>query len=114
MTRCPKCGASLAVSVELETDYSKTKAILDVKATGFGADLTNEQLSTLAWKQSQKRPALCTILVNETVLAVLIARLLYDRLSSSANKAWKLGEVTYKLSRNDEGREWLQRWSPQK
>ncbi len=112
MTNCPKCGAPLSISVELETDYSKTKTILEAKASGV--DLTNEQLGCLNWKQSQKRPSLSTILVNETSLAVPILKLLYDRLSSSANKAWKLGEVTYKLSRNDEGTEWLQRWSSAK
>ena len=111
MTKCPSCGASLAVFVELDTDYSKTKTILDAKVSG--ADLTNEQLSSLNWKPSQKKPSLSTILVNETVLGVPIIKLLYNRLTTSANKASKLGQITYKLSRTPEGTEFLQRWTPQ-
>jgi hypothetical protein len=110
MAKCPQCGVSLAVFVELETDYSKTKTILNAKASGV--DLTNEQLANLKWKQSNKRASLCTILVNEDLLRIPIARLLYETLSSSANKSCKLGQITYKLSTNNEGTEWLQRWTP--
>ena len=111
MTNCSKCGTALAVFVELETDYSKTKAILDAKVSG--ADLTNEQLACLKWKQSQRKPALSTIRVDEPVLGVPTARELYDRLKASPNLSLKLSEITYRLSRNHEGTtEWLQRWSP--
>ncbi len=106
--KCPACGVSL--ELVRGTDYSKTQTILAAKASG--ADITNEQLSALNWKQSVKKPSLSTILVNEASLGVPIIKLLYDRLAASANKAWKLGEITYKLSENDEGTEWLQRWTP--
>jgi hypothetical protein len=112
MTKCPQCGASLAIFVELDTDYSKTKTILDANLSE--ADLTNEQLACLKWKPSQKKPALSTLLVTPELLTVPLPKLLYDRLTSSITKSWKLGEVTYKLSRNAEGTEWLQRWTPVK
>jgi hypothetical protein len=108
MSKCPACGALLELVVG--TDYAKAQTILQSKATG--TDLTNEQLDVLKWKQSQKRPSLSTILVSETTLGVPIIKLLYDRLTTSANKAWKLGEVTYKLSVTPEGTEFLQRWRP--
>ena len=75
------------------------------------SDLTNQALSALKWNQSEKLPALSTIPVNESSLRVPILKLLYDRLSASTTKSWKLADVTYKLSRNDEGSEWLQKWS---
>lgn len=103
-SKCPNCGVELEII--RDTNYSKATAVLS------GAELSNQQLAALPWRQSQKKPSLATILVNETTLAIPIAKLLYDRLKSSATKGWKLGEVTYKLSRNDEGTEWLQRWSP--
>ena len=81
---------------------------------GSASDLTNEALSALKWSQSTKLPQLQTIPVNETTLKVPIILLLYERLAAAANKTWKIGEVTYKLSRNDEGTEWLQKWSSQK
>jgi hypothetical protein len=82
---------------------------------GSGSDLTNEQLDAVKWTQSAKLPQLKTILVNDTTRKVPIIALLYERLKTAANETWKIGEVTYKLSRNDEGTEWLQKWSsPQK
>jgi hypothetical protein len=110
-TKCPACGAVLEVSIVLGTDYTKTKQILESKASG--AELTNQQLDSLKWKQSTKREALSTILVNESVLGVPIARLLYDRLKASASFSWKLEQTTYKLS-TFEGKEFLQRWQPLK
>jgi hypothetical protein len=107
--KCPHCGASLAVSVELETDYTKAKTILNSKASG--SDLTNEQLASLNWKQSRKLEALCTVLVTGELLEIPIAKLLYEQLNASANKSWKLGQIKYELS-SKEGTEWLQRWTP--
>ena len=75
-----------------------------------GSDLTNEQLSVLKWKQSQKREALSTIVVSQELLTVPIAGLLYRRLMSAPSQSWKLGEVTYKLSRTDDGTQFLQKW----
>jgi hypothetical protein len=110
MTNCPKCGAPLSISITLETDYSKTKQILQAKASG--ADLTNEQLDCLKWKTSQKKPALSTLLVTPDLLSVPLAKLLYDRLLSSATKSWKLSETTYKLSTLADGSaQFLQRWT---
>lgn len=114
-TRCPQCKTPLEVRVELyaTTDYSKAKQILAAKTSA--ADLTNEQLAAANWKQSTKRESLSTILVNEGTLGLPIIRLLYERLESSPNKSWKIGEVTYKLSTNDEGTvTWLQKWTPVK
>ena len=108
MSKCPACGAVL--ELVLGTDYNKTQAILAAKASA--SDLTNEQLKAAAWKQSQKKPSLSTILVNQQSLASPILKLLYDRLTTSASKSWKLGEITYKLSRTPEGTEFLQRWTP--
>ena len=107
MPKCPSCGAVLEVSLTTGTDYTKTKEIL-----ANAAELTNERLDSLKWKQSQKRDALSTILVTEAALGVPLIRLLYDRLQASANKSWKLSEVTYKVSQNGEGTQWIQRWTP--
>ena len=106
--KCPKCGVPLELVVG--TEYTEAQRILAAKASG--SELTNEQLSAATWKQSLKRPALTTILVNQENLASPIVKLLYERLVASANKAWKLGEITYKLSITPEGTEFLQRWSP--
>jgi hypothetical protein len=81
---------------------------------GSGSDLTNGELDAVKWTQSAKLSQLKTILVNEATRKVPIIALLYERLKAAANETWKIGEVTYKLSRNDEGTEWLQRWSSQK
>jgi hypothetical protein len=108
LTSCPKCGARLEII--LDTDYTQAQASLAAKASG--SDITNEQLSTLPWKQSQKKPALSTVHVNDAALAIPIAKLLYERLKTSANLSWKVGEITYKLSQNAQGVEWLQRWAP--
>jgi hypothetical protein len=78
------------------------------------SDLTNEALTVLKWTQSTKLPQLQTILVNEASRKVPIIALLYERLKTAANETCKIGDVTYKISRNDEGTEWLQRWSSQK
>jgi hypothetical protein len=107
LSKCPSCGAILELVVG--TDYTKAQAILGTKASG--SDLTNEQLAVLKWKQSQKREALSTLLVTTELLNIPIAKLLYERLKSSSNLSWKLGEITYKLSRTDAA-EFLQRWSP--
>jgi hypothetical protein len=106
--KCPACGVVL--ELVLGTDYTKTQAILAAKASG--SDLSNEELKAAAWKQSQKRPSLSTILVNDASLTIPIIKLLYDRLTTSASQSWKLGPITYKLSRTPEGTEFLQRWSP--
>ncbi len=103
MSKCPTCGAGLEII--LDTNYSKATAALS------GADLTNEQLSNLKWKQSQKKPALSTILVDQAILGVPIAKLLYDALTRSANKSLKFDRTEYKLSTYN-GNEFLQRWSP--
>lgn len=110
MATCPKCGAVLEVSLSVGTDYTKTQSILAGKATG--SDLTNEQLNSITWKQSQKKPNLSTILVNQEALANPILKLLYERLFASANRSWKIAEILYKLSRTPEGTEFLQRWTP--
>jgi len=110
LPKCPSCGAVLEVNLVIGTDYSHAQRILNEKASG--ADLTNEELSALKWKQSSKRPALSTILVTQEILEVPLIKLLYERLTTAANKTWKLREVTYKLSQNSEGTAWIQRWSP--
>ena len=111
MTKCPCCGANLKVSLAVGTDYQAARRILDQKPSG--ADLTNEQLNALAWKQSQKKAALSTLLVNSDLLSMPLAKLLRDRLTTAVCQSWKLGEVTYKLSSNHEGTAtWIQRWKP--
>jgi hypothetical protein len=106
---CPNCRQPLEVTLAASTNYDKTKQILDVKASA----LTNEELNKHDWRQSQKRKALSTILLNETTLADPILKLLFDRLSASSSKSWKLGKITYKLSQNNDGTlRWLQRWTP--
>lgn len=99
MSSSPKCGAALEII--LDTNYAKAQGILDAKATG--TDLSNKSLAALKWKQSEKKPASSMIFVNETVLGVPIARLLYDRLKASPNLSCKLSEISYKLSRNADG-----------
>jgi len=101
MSECPKCGAGLTII--LDTSYSKATAVLSA------AELTNEALNNLKWRQSQKKPVLSTILVDPVILGVPIARLLYDRLKATPTLTWKSGDVTYKLS-SFEGKEFLQRW----
>jgi len=108
--RCPNCRAPLGISLTLETDFTKTKEILDAQAS-IG-DLTNEQLAGLPWKQSQKKQALSTLLVTAQLLQSALPRYLYDRLKMAAGNSWKIDRVTYKLSANNEGTEWLQRWQP--
>jgi hypothetical protein len=109
MPKCPSCGAVLEIpSLVLGTDYRRTSQILQQKTTG--ADLTNEELRKEAWKASKKKPALSTILVNPSSLDRPILRLLYDRLKASPNLGFKLAEISYRLSRNEEGTEWLQKW----
>lgn len=110
MPKCPSCGAVLEVNLTVGTDFTKTHQILAAKASG--ADLTNEQLTALKWKQSQKKASLATILVTQDLLNVPLALLLYDRLRTAPSKSWKLADMTYKLSENDEGTQWIQRWSP--
>jgi len=107
--RCPACGHPLGISLTLETDYSKTKRMLDQKA---GPDPTNEQLADLKWRQSQKRETLGSLLVTATLLETPAARSLYERLKASPNLVWKCGGTTYKLWRTGDGAELLQRWVP--
>jgi hypothetical protein len=107
LPNCPSCGAVLEVNLAIGTDYTHAQKILNEKASG--ADLTNEQLSALKWKQSQKKPQLSTIRVTPEVLEVPLLKLLHERLRSAAGNSWKLGEVSYRLSEN-EGTQWIQTW----
>lgn len=106
-TSCPKCGTALEIIID--TNYEKAQSIIGKKLSA--SDLTNDALAALNWKQSQKRAALSTLLVSSELLEVPIAKLLHERLNTSANLTWKLGEVTYKLSRTDTAA-WIQRWKP--
>ncbi len=112
---CPNCKHPLEIliSLALGTDFMRTKEILNQMSA---AELTNQQLDTLEWRQSQKRQALSTLRVTPELLNVPIARLLYDRLRAAANETWKIDRVTYKLSQTDTMEfctaKFLQRWSP--
>lgn len=97
--KCPACGAVIEVQFVLGTDYAK---------------LTNQQAQALNWKQSAKRPALSTILVTPEILRDPTANQLYNNLRTNPNKAIKEGDVTFKLSRLENGTEFLQRWQPVK
>ncbi|MGA2785300.1 MAG: hypothetical protein ABSF09_11440 [Candidatus Bathyarchaeia archaeon] len=66
----------------------------------------------LPWKQSQKKQNLGTILVTPKLLENPLARDLYDKL-----KEWKsrrVGPVSYRYSKMENGTEFLQKWSPSK
>lgn len=65
MTSCPKCGAAL--DILLDTNYSKTRQILDSKARGV--DLTNDQLALLPWRQSAKNRAIADLVGGGEVSA---------------------------------------------
>jgi len=106
--RCPNCQAPLDVALYPTTEYAKTKQILESKAT---ADLTNQQLDSLPWRQSQKKASLKTILVTPDLLTIPIAKLVYDALTRSATKSLKLERIEYKVSIYNGG-EFLQKWSP--
>ena len=96
--KCPACGAILEVTLQIGTDYSQTKALMDY--------------ASLKWRQSTRKPNLATILVTPDLLRVPLANELYNRLRSDPNFNFKMGEVTFKLSRNAEGTsEWLQKWT---
>lgn len=64
---------------------------------------------SLPWKQSQKKPNLGTILVTTELLENPIARELYDRLNEW--KTMKVDKNSYRLSKMDNGPEFLQKWS---
>jgi hypothetical protein len=95
--KCPACGAIIEVHFSLGTDYSR---------------LTNQQAQALNWKQSTKRPALSTIMVTQEVLRDPTANQLYNNLQMNPNKAIKEGDITFKLSKLENGTEFLQRWQP--
>ena len=101
-------GPASPNSANLDTDYSKAQEMLRAKASG--ADLTAEQLSTRPWRQSEKKAALSTLLVTASLLDIPIAKLLFERLKNSADKTWKVGDITYKFSATADGAEFLQKW----
>jgi hypothetical protein len=94
-TKCPACGAVIEVQIVLGTDYSRVP--------------THQ---ALAWKRSSKRPALSTIMVTPEILRDPTANQLYNSLRTNPNKAIKEGDVTFKLSKLENGTEFLQRWQP--
>jgi hypothetical protein len=63
----------------------------------------------LAWKQSQKKQNLATIMVTKELLENPVARELYDRLKDW--RTMKVHQVSYRLSEMDDGTEFLQKWS---
>jgi hypothetical protein len=72
---------------------------------------TTDPYTTLPWKQSEKKPALWTIRVDETLLADPRAKRLYDLIKPLGKQGVKIGGVNYKLSRAESGTEFLQRWT---
>ena len=67
---------------------------------------------SLPWKQSLKKTNLGTVLVTTELLENPLARELYDRLKDW--KTMKVGHISYRLSKMDNGTEFLQKWSPVK
>jgi len=67
--------------------------------------------ANLAWRQSEKKPALSTIRVDETLLADPRAKRLYDLVKPLGKQGVKIGGVNYKLSiAAPSGTEFLQCW----
>jgi hypothetical protein len=100
--KCPGCGAALDVQLILDTNCEK---ISNMK-------LSNQQTQTLNWKQSTKRPALSTILVTPELLRSPAANQLYNNLRMNPNRAIKEGDITFKLSKLENGTEFFQKWQP--
>ncbi len=88
-------------------------SLQDLAAQVSASGLTNEALSALKSSQSTKLPQLATMKITQELLGAPIAKLLFERLKASANKTWKIGDITYKLSATDDEVEFLQRWTAQ-
>lgn len=64
---------------------------------------------SLPWKQSQKKQNLATILVTKELLENPLTRDLYNKLKDW--KSMKVDKTSYRLSRMENGTEFLQKWS---
>jgi hypothetical protein len=70
---------------------------------------SEDRYLSLPWKQSLKKSNLRTILVTTELLENPIAQELYDRLKEW--KTMKVNQVSYRLSKMENGTEFLQKWS---
>ncbi len=81
-----------------------------VSVTTVNPSISSEdRYLTLPWKQSQKRQDLGTIMVTTELLENPIAGELYDRLQQW--KTMKVNLNSYRLSKMDNGNEFLQKWT---